>query len=172
LHDSADTLFDLKFASFNRQEHSMGIKTVAFVGLGVMGEAMCRNLARKGSWRVVGYDTRREPLERLKADSVTSATSLADAIAEAEVVLMCLPGGKEVEVVTRGPGGLLELVRTGQTVVDMSTAPPRLMQELVLAFQGQGRRLRADAPVARTRRAAVDGTLRSWSAAVRPCLPA
>jgi 3-hydroxyisobutyrate dehydrogenase-like beta-hydroxyacid dehydrogenase len=59
------------------------------------------------------------------------------------------------------PGDLLELVWIGQTVVDMSTAPPRLMQELVLAFQGQGRRLRADAPVARTRRAAVDGTLRS-----------
>ena len=70
----------------------MGIKTVAFVGLGVMGEAMCRNLARRGSWRVVGYDTRQEPMERLKADGVASATSLADAVAEADVVLMCLPG--------------------------------------------------------------------------------
>jgi len=36
----------------------MDIKTVAFIGLGVMGEAMCRNLARKGRWRVVGYDIR------------------------------------------------------------------------------------------------------------------
>ena len=88
----------------------MDIKTVGFVGLGVMGEAMCRNLARKSGWRVVGYDTRQEPMERLKADGVTSATSLADAVGEAEVVLMCLPGGKEVEAVTRGPGGLLGLV--------------------------------------------------------------
>ena len=136
----------------------MDIKTVGFIGLGVMGEAMCRNLARKGSWRVVGYDTRQEPMERLKADAVTSATSLADAVGEAEVVLMCLPGGKEVEAVTRGPGGLLELVRMGQTVVDMSTAPPRLMRELAPAFQAKGVDF-ADAPVARTRRAAVDGTL-------------
>ena len=85
----------------------MDIKTVAFIGLCLMGEAMCRNLAQKGSWRVVGYDTRQEPMQRLQADSVRSATSLADAVAEAEVVLMCLPGGKEVEAVTRGSGGLL-----------------------------------------------------------------
>jgi len=136
----------------------MDIKTVAFIGLGVMGEAMCRNLAQKGSWRVVGYDTRQEPMQRLQADSVRSATSLADAVAEAEVVLMCLPGGKEVEAVTRGSGGLLGLVRKGQTVVDMSTAPPRLMRELASALHAKGVEF-ADAPVARTRRAAVDGTL-------------
>src|SRR5262245_60465787 len=140
------------------QELSMDIRTVAFVGLGVMGEAMCRNLARKGSWKVVGYDTRQEPMQRLEADGVTSATSLADAVAEAEVVLMCLPGGVEVEAVARGPGGLLSLVRGGQTVADMSTAPPRLMRELAKAFQAKGVEF-ADAPVARTRRAAVDGTL-------------
>jgi len=136
----------------------MEIRTVAFIGLGVMGEAMCRNLARKGSWKVVSYDTRPEPMQRLRADGVTSAFSLANAVADAEVVLMCLPGGKEVEAVTRGPGGLLGLVRTGQTVVDMSTAPPRLMRELAPAFMAKGVDF-ADAPVARTRRAAVDGTL-------------
>lgn len=136
----------------------MDIKTVAFVGLGVMGEAMCRNLSRKGSWRVVGYDTRPEPMQRLKVDGVASASSLADAAAAAEVVLMCLPGSKEVEAVTRAEGGLLGLVRKGQTVVDMSTAPPRLMRELAAAFRAKGVDF-ADAPVARTRRAAVDGTL-------------
>jgi 3-hydroxyisobutyrate dehydrogenase len=136
----------------------MVIRTVAFVGLGVMGEPMCRNLVRKGSWRVVGYDSRPEPGQRLKADNVASASSLASAVANAEVVLMCLPGAKEVEAVTRGPGGLLGLVRKGQTVVDMSTAPPRLMRELEQAFQTKGVDF-ADAPVARTRRAAVDGTL-------------
>ena len=91
----------------------MDIKTVAFIGLGVMGEAMCRNLARKGSWRVVGYDTRPEPLQRLKTENVASSSSHADAVANAELVLMCLPGGKEVETVTRGPGGLLGLARKG-----------------------------------------------------------
>lgn len=136
----------------------MDIKTVAFVGLGVMGEAMCRNLAKKGSWKVVGCDMKPEPLARLKADGVTAAASLADAAKQADVILMCLPGGKEVEAVTRGPNGLINHVREGQTVVDMSTAPPRLMRELAAEFAKKGVAF-ADAPVARTRRAAVDGTL-------------
>ena len=136
----------------------MDISTIAFIGLGVMGEAMCRNLARKGSWRVIGFDARSDPLDRLAADGVTRAASLAEACAAADVVIMCLPGGAEVEAVTRNPGGLLELARPGQTIVDMSTAPPRLMRELSAAFAAKGVDF-ADAPVARTRRAAADGTL-------------
>lgn len=132
--------------------------SIAFLGLGVMGEAMCRNLARKGPWTVIGFDRRAEPLERLAADGVQRAASLAEACERAEIVLMCLPGGKEVEAVARGPGGLLELVRTGQTVVDMSTSPPRLMRELAEAFAARGVEF-GDAPVARTRQAAIDGTL-------------
>jgi 3-hydroxyisobutyrate dehydrogenase-like beta-hydroxyacid dehydrogenase len=136
----------------------MEIKTVGFIGLGVMGEAMCRNLARKGSWSVVGYDSQPAPLQRLKADGVAPASSLSDVAARADVILMCLPGGKEVEAVTVGKGGLIEVVRKGQTVVDMSTAPPKLMRDLAPRFEAKGVDF-ADAPVARTRRAAVDGTL-------------
>jgi 3-hydroxyisobutyrate dehydrogenase len=133
----------------------MDIKTVGFIGLGVMGEAMCRNLAKKGSWQVVGFDTQPGPLERLAGDGVNKAPSLAEFVARSDVILMCLPGGKEVEAVA---SNLLGLVRKGQTVVDMSTAPPKLMRELAPRFEAKGVDF-ADAPVARTRRAAVDGTL-------------
>ncbi len=133
----------------------MDIKTVGFIGLGVMGEAMCRNLAKKGSWQVVGFDTQPGPLERLAGDGVVKAPSLAEFVARSNVILMCLPGGKEVEVVA---SNLLGLVRKDQTVVDMSTAPPKLMRELAPRFEAKGVDF-ADAPVARTRRAAVDGTL-------------
>jgi 3-hydroxyisobutyrate dehydrogenase-like beta-hydroxyacid dehydrogenase len=133
----------------------METKTVGFIGLGVMGEAMCRNLARKGSWKVVGYDTQAAPLQRLSSDGVAPAKSLSDLVERTDVILMCLPGGKEVEAVA---GELLKLVRKGQTVVDMSTAPPKLMRELAPKFEAKGVDF-ADAPVARTRRAAVDGTL-------------
>ena len=136
----------------------MKIETLAYVGLGVMGEAMCRNLARKGSWKVIGLDSRDEPLARLAPDGVVKAANLADAAARSDVILMCLPGGAEVDAVTRGPNGLLQHVRKGQTVVDMSTAPPRLARELAAAFAEKGVDF-ADAPVARTRRAAIDGTL-------------
>jgi 3-hydroxyisobutyrate dehydrogenase len=134
------------------------IKTVTFIGLGVMGEAMCRNLAKKGTWRIIGFDMKPEPLQRLAADGVVAAPSLSAAVAESDVVLMCLPGGAEVEAVTRGPGGLVGLLKKGQTLVDMSTAPPRLMRELAAELESK-RVDFADAPVARTRRAAVDGTL-------------
>lgn len=134
------------------------IKTVAFVGLGVMGEAMCRNLARKGLVKVIGYDMNDAPLKRLAEDGVTRAASLAEACETADAVLMCLPGGKEVEAVTGGPDGLIAVSRPGQTVVDMSTSPPKLMRTLAEAFAAKGVDF-ADAPVARTRQAAVDGTL-------------
>jgi 3-hydroxyisobutyrate dehydrogenase len=133
----------------------MAIRTVGFIGLGVMGEAMCRNLAKKGKWPVVGLDMQTGPLERLAADGVAKAAAPADLVARADVILMCLPGGREVEAVA---SQLLGIVRQGQTVVDMSTAPPKLMRDLAPHFEAKGVGF-ADAPVARTRRAAVDGTL-------------
>lgn len=142
-------------------ENAMGkenLNTIAFVGLGVMGEAMCQNLARKGHWRIVGYDKRDEPLARLSADGVGRVASLAQACVEADVVITCLPGGREVEAVARGDGGLIAHCRKGQTFVDMSTSPPRLMRDLAEAFADRGADF-ADAPIARTRQAAIDGTL-------------
>lgn len=133
----------------------MTIKAVGFIGLGVMGEAMCRNLARKGSWPVVGFDTQDGPLQRLAADGVAKAASLAELVERSDVILLCLPGGKEVEAVANA---LLAIARKDQSVVDMSTAPPKLMRDLAPRFEARGVDF-ADAPVARTRRAAVDGTL-------------
>lgn len=134
------------------------IKTIAYVGLGVMGEAMCHNLARNGRWQIVGYDARSEPLDRLAADGVNRADSLADACSNADVIITCLPGGQQVDEVARGPGGLVESCRAGQTFIDMSTSPPALMRELAEAFAAKGAGF-ADAPVARTRQAAAEGTL-------------
>ncbi|HRD76835.1 MAG TPA: NAD(P)-dependent oxidoreductase [Hyphomicrobiaceae bacterium] len=131
---------------------------IGFVGLGVMGEAMCRNLATKSKARVIAYDRRAEPLERLAAVGVTRAGSLAALAADADTILMCLPGGPEVEAVALGKDGLVAHARRGQTLVDMSTAPPRLMREIERQLVPRGARF-ADAPVARTRQAAVDGTL-------------
>lgn len=136
----------------------MSISTIGFIGLGVMGEAMCRNLAQKGPWKVVAFDQRQDPLERLKADNVGIATSLRGLAQASDVVIMCLPGGREVEIVTQGASGLVALMRAGQTLVDMSTAPPALMRKLAADLAAKGADF-ADAPIARTRRAAVDGTL-------------
>jgi len=132
--------------------------TLGFIGLGVMGEPMCRNLAKKSGAAVVAFDQRAEPLDALGRDGVARADSAADVAARAEIVFMCLPGEPQVRAVALAPGGLAAHARAGQTVVDMSTAPVGLARELANAFVGRGADF-ADAPVARTAQAAKDGTL-------------
>ena len=136
----------------------MPTEAIGFIGLGVMGEPMCRNLARKSGRPVVAFDPRREPLERLAADGVAAAASVADLAAQADLVFLSLPGEPEVRAACLGPGGLVSLARKGQAIVDCSTAPVALARELAAAFAARGASF-ADAPVARTRQAAIDGTL-------------
>jgi hypothetical protein len=128
---------------------------LGFVGLGVMGEPMCRNLARKSGTPVAALDVDPEPVRRLAADGVRAADSLASLARAADVVFLSLPGGAEVAAVS---GELLPRLRTGACLVDLSTAPVRLARDLAAACAARGVEF-ADAPVARTREAAVQGTL-------------
>ena len=128
---------------------------IGFIGLGVMGEPMCRNLAEKSGREVLAFDTRPEPLERLAAAGVRAAAS-AGAIGEAaEVAFLSLPGGPEVEAVVHD---LLPTARGGQIIVDTSTAPVALERALADEVTARGAAY-ADAPIARTRAAAQAGTL-------------
>jgi 3-hydroxyisobutyrate dehydrogenase len=133
-------------------------KVLGFIGLGVMGEAMCRNLAKKSGARLVAHDTRPRPLDALAADGVERAASVADVAARAGTIFLCLPGEAQVRAVCLGSDGLAAHARQGQTVVDMSTVPVALARELGTAFAARGVAF-ADAPVARTAQAARDGTL-------------
>lgn len=134
------------------------MNALGFIGLGVMGEAMCRNLAKKSGLRVVAFDVRQAPLAALAADGVERGASVADVAARTDSVFMCLPGEPQVRHVALGDGGLAGAVRAGQTVVDCSTAPVPLARELARVFGERGVAF-ADAPVARTAQAAKDGTL-------------
>jgi 3-hydroxyisobutyrate dehydrogenase-like beta-hydroxyacid dehydrogenase len=128
---------------------------LGFVGLGVMGEPMCRNLARKSGCRVIGFDLAAAPLERLAADGVAPARSPREVADQAEVVFLSLPSGAEVGAVCTG---LLETARPGRTIVDLGTSPVALDRALAERFAAKGVAF-ADAPVARTREAAIAGTL-------------
>ena len=136
----------------------MSGERIGFIGVGAMGEPMCRNLVRKHDGPVTCYDLDPAPLARLAADGARVASSLADLADGADIVFLSLPAGHEVRAVCLGDGGLVEGMDTGCTVVDASTAPPALARELAGAFGQRGIAF-ADAPVARTRQAAVDGTL-------------
>ncbi len=131
---------------------------IGFIGLGVMGEPMCANLARKCGRPVMAYDLRPEPLARLQTERVIAAGSVAEVAAAADVVMLSLPSGKELAAISEGKRGLLALARPGQTVIDLGTSPVALTKALAGHFAERGASY-ADAPVARTRAAAVAGTL-------------
>ena len=132
--------------------------TIGFIGLGVMGEPMCRNLARKSGAKVIAFDLRPEPLQRLKPEGVGVAASARELMEEAAAVMLSLPSGSEVAAICAGNDGLLARSRAGQTVVDLGTSPVKLTRTLAEQFGKRGVDF-ADAPVARTRAAAEAGTL-------------
>ncbi len=139
---------------------------IGFIGVGTMGEPMCRNLAKKSGMTVLAADRDPAPLARLAADGVRTA-SLDEIATSCRTIFLSLPGGKEVEEVCLGEGGLVAKAVLGWTVVDLSTAPPRLAQRLYAEFEGRASAF-ADAPVARTRQAAIDGTLSIMVGATAP----
>lgn len=132
--------------------------TIGFIGLGVMGNGMCRNLARKSGKRVVAHDAVPDALDAVREAGAEGVRSVAEVAAEADIIFLSLPGKEQVQEVCVGEGGLLETGRSGQTVVDFSTIPVRQARELGERFFGRGIDF-ADSPVARGREAAQKGTL-------------
>jgi 3-hydroxyisobutyrate dehydrogenase-like beta-hydroxyacid dehydrogenase len=128
---------------------------IGFIGLGVMGEPMCRNLAAQSGRPVIGFDQSAEPLVRLAAAGVTAAASVEALASQCSTIFMALPSGRHVEAVSVG---LLPTVRPGTLIVDCGTSPVELTRALAAKFAELGARY-ADAPIARTRQAAIDGTL-------------
>ena len=132
--------------------------TLGFVGVGVMGERMCGNLAQKSGRPVFACDRNPTPLERLSGYGVERAASLADIMAQSDIIFLSLPGEHQVREVVLGDDGLLTHAKPDQIIVDFSTCPVRLAQEIAEAAAGRGVRF-LDAPVARGVKAAADGTL-------------
>jgi 3-hydroxyisobutyrate dehydrogenase-like beta-hydroxyacid dehydrogenase len=131
---------------------------IGFIGLGVMGEPICRNLVRKAGLPVTVFDMQTEPLARLAADGAQTAASMTELVASADIVFLCLPSGEIVHQISHQPDGLLASMRKGQVLVDLSTSSVDTTRALAAAFAQQGVAF-ADAPLARTRAAAEAGTL-------------
>ena len=134
----------------------MTTKTLGFIGLGVMGEPMCRHLVQKSGLPITINDLNSAPIERLVGFGAKSG-SIAE-VASADIVFLSLPNGEILQKLCEHKGGLLEHMGSGQTLVDLSTSPVDLTRKIAMAFEANGVRY-ADAPVARTRAAAEAGTL-------------
>ena len=131
-------------------------QTLGFIGTGVMGEPMCRNLAANSGHRVLAWDPSPAPLERLRAAGVAIAASPAEVATQSAVLFCCLPGGAQLRLLCES--ALLPAARPGLTVVDFGTSGVGLTRELAQRFATKGADY-ADTPIARTREAAQKGTL-------------
>jgi len=131
---------------------------IGFVGLGVMGGPMCRNVAQKHEGAVVAFDMNPDAFQALEGTKAKRAATLADVAAQADVVFLSLPGGPQVEKVCLGAQSLTGAARRPSVIVDLSTTT-------VASARGTAEKLAAlgvafaDAPVARTREAAQRGEL-------------
>ncbi len=133
------------------------MRTIGFIGLGIMGGPMAANLVRAG-FDVIGHNRSPAAVERLVADGGTAAKSVEDAVSGADVVVTMLPDFPQVEDVVFGAGGVFESARPGALYIDMSTIRPQTSRRI--AGEGTERGLRIlDAPVSGGEKGAIDGVL-------------
>ena len=131
--------------------------TVGFIGLGIMGGPMAANLVRAG-FDVVGHNRSPGPVRRLVEAGGRDAGSLAEAVADADVVVTMVPDSPDVEAVALGEDGIYATARPGTLHVDMSSIRPDVARRLAAAGAARGLRV-VDAPVSGGEQGAIDGTL-------------
>lgn len=134
------------------------VPTIGFIGLGVMGGPMCRNMAIKHDGEVIAFDMSADAFKVLEGTKARRANTVADIAANADIVFLSLPGGAQVQQVCLGESGLTQSPRKPKVIVDLSTttvASARTVAEQLVAHDVAF----ADAPVARTREAAQRGEL-------------
>jgi 2-hydroxy-3-oxopropionate reductase len=133
------------------------MKRVGFIGLGLMGKPMVRNLMRAGYLLTV-HNRSRSPVDELVAEGAVAAASPEEVAAQVEVVITCLPDSPDVELVALGPDGIIHGGHPGLTVIDMSTIAPAAAVRIAAKLAERGVRW-LDAPVSGGDIGARQGTL-------------
>jgi 3-hydroxyisobutyrate dehydrogenase len=130
---------------------------VGFIGLGAMGGPMARNMIKKG-YALTVYDLDKERMAALVEEGATAGSSCKEVAEKSEIIITMLPSSPHVREVILGPLGVLEGIREGSIVIDMSTIDPVTTREVEEILSGRGAKM-LDAPVARGVPAAIAGTL-------------
>ena len=131
---------------------------IGFIGLGMMGHGMAKNVVTKGYPLTVHVHKNRKPLEDLLAAGAKEVATNADVARNSDIVFLCVTGTPQVESIVYGGDGLLEAAREGLIVVDTSTAEPASTAAIRMDF-GAKRALFVDSPLARTPIEAEQGRL-------------
>ncbi|MDD7650043.1 2-hydroxy-3-oxopropionate reductase [Cloacibacillus porcorum] len=131
---------------------------IGFIGLGIMGRPMAKNLIKAG-YAVVVCDVNQQAVEELRACGAESAATPAETAEKAGTfIVTMLPNSPQVREVTAGENGLLKGICAGQIVVDMSSISPIASRELDALLREKGAEM-LDAPVSGGQEKAEQGTL-------------
>jgi 2-hydroxy-3-oxopropionate reductase len=130
--------------------------TIGFIGLGIMGRPMAKNLIKAG-YKLAVFDKFAQ-FDDITALGAEGASSSKEAASKSDVIITMLPNSPHVKEVILGEGGVLEGSKSGQIVVDMSSIAPAVSVEIAAALKARGVAF-LDAPVSGGEPKAIDGTL-------------
>ena len=132
-------------------------KQIGFIGVGVMGKPMAKNLLKAG-YSLHVYDIVKEPVKELVGAGAQAAQSAKEVGEKAEIVITIVPTSKEVQEVYLKADGVLAGIKAGSIIIDMSTIDPIVSQEVAAAAQKKNVEM-LDAPVSGGQGGAIEGTL-------------
>lgn len=140
---------------------------IGFIGVGLMGHGMAKNILKGGYPLSVVAHRNREPIESLVQQGATEAKSVAELAQTADIIFLCVTGSPQVEALTLGPDGILKHAGEGTIVIDTTTASPASTRRINQQLREVGI-LFADSPLSRSPPKAETGELVSFIAAESP----
>src|SRR5680860_589937 len=133
------------------------MEKIGFIGVGIMGKPMCKNLIDFG-YKLVVYDFNEEALNEVVEYGVKKGNSPKSVAENSDIIITMLPNSPHVKNVVLGEKGVIEGVKEGQILIDMSSIAPLVSQEVAKKLEKKGVEM-LDAPVSGGQEKAQSGTL-------------
>lgn len=130
---------------------------IGFIGLGIMGKPMSKNMLKAG-YDLVVYDINQAAVEEVVAAGAAKASSPAEVAEQTDIILTMLPNSSHVKAVVLGENGVIEKAKPGALVIDLSSIDPLASKEIANELAAKDIRM-MDAPVSGGEPKAIDGTL-------------
>lgn len=141
-----------------KQGHDMSKQRIGFIGIGLMGHGIAKNLVTKGWPLKFRVNRNRDNIGDLMAAGAVEVQTNADCATDTDIVFLCVTGSPQVEQIMLGENGVLQALKPGQIVVDTSTAEPESTARMRDAAAARGA-VFVDAPLTRTPKEAEEGRL-------------
>jgi 2-hydroxy-3-oxopropionate reductase len=133
------------------------MKKIGFIGVGIMGKPMAKNLLKTG-YKMIVYDIDEAALNDVVTAGAEKGKSIKDVTENSEIIITMLPNSPDVELVVLGQGGVIEAAKKGQILIDMSSIAPLVSQKVAKKLVQKGVEM-LDAPVSGGQEKAQAGTL-------------